>query len=69
MVDHPLVRLARRTAIPPHAPAPPGARYDFGRGAWADLRTGRLLVRSDQDRPRPQTKKMDVETGEDQKGY
>ena len=69
MSNHPLIRLARRTEIPPHATAPPGARYDFVRGAWVDTQTGRLLVRSDQDRPRPQTKKMDVETGEDQKGY
>lgn len=47
---------------------PPGCTYDIETGAWVTSR-GELLVES-QERPRPpQSKKSDVETGEDQKGY
>lgn len=69
MLDHPLIRLARRTPIPTAPPVPPHARYDPVRGAWADATTGELFVRSPEPRPRPHTKKEDVERGEDQKGY
>ena len=69
MLDHPLIRLARRTQIPAAPPVPPDAIYDAVRGAWAVPRTGELLVRSPEPRPGPQTKKADVERGEDQKGY
>ena len=69
MLNHPLIRLARRTPIPPGAPVPPDANYDPVRGAWADPKTGQLLVRSPEPRPQPTTKKADVERGEDQKGY
>jgi hypothetical protein len=44
---------------------PPGAHYDFADGVWVGA-SGEILAldpRTDQ-----QTKKMDVETGEDQKG-
>ena len=69
MSKHPLIRRARRTPIPSHPPTPKDAEYDPARGAWADARTGALLVQNQEHRPRPQTKKEDVETGEDQKGY
>ena len=69
MLHHPLIRLARRTAIPSGVPVPPDANYDPVRGAWADSKTGKLLVRSPEPRPGPTTKKADVERGEDQKGY
>jgi hypothetical protein len=46
---------------------PEGCHYDFEIGAWVVSDTGRLLVESP-ERPKPQTKKHDIETGEDQKG-
>jgi hypothetical protein len=49
--------------------APPGCDYDLCKGAWVVTESGILLVDSPvQVRP-PQTKKADIETGEDQKGY
>lgn len=69
MLNHPLIQLARRTPVPSQAPVPAGAHYDPVRGAWADPKTGELLVRSPGPRPRPTTKKEDVERGEDQKGF
>lgn len=48
---------------------PAGCDYDLRAGAWVVKKSGILLVASP-DRPRPpQSKKNDVETGEDQKGY
>jgi len=48
--------------------APSGCEYDIRAGAWLVRESGGFLVHSVQY-PRPQTKKADVETGEDQKGY
>jgi hypothetical protein len=49
--------------------APPGCTYDPAVGAWVLDGTSELVVSSpDRIRP-PQTKKNDVETGEDQKGH
>ena len=49
--------------------APPSCDYDIRIGAWIVKESGDLLVASF-EHPRPlQTKKADVETGEDQKGY
>ena len=48
---------------------PPGCTYDTVVGAWVLNGTCDLVVTSpDRIRP-PQTKKCDVETGEDQKGH
>lgn len=48
---------------------PEGCFYDSARGAWIFAQTGEFLVKSlDADRPRPTTKKHDLETGEDLKG-
>ncbi|MDE2730685.1 MAG: hypothetical protein OXM02_00700 [Bacteroidota bacterium] len=47
---------------------PPNCDYDLLVGAWIYRPTGRLLVESAEIQP-PRTKKADVETGEDQKGY
>lgn len=70
MLDHhPLIRRARRTAVPSESPVPSDASYDTVRGAWADARTGELIVRSPGTRPQPQTKKEDIERAEDQKGF
>jgi hypothetical protein len=48
--------------------SPSGCEYDLSKGAWVLKHSGVLLVESP-ERPRPQTKKADIETGEDQKGY
>lgn len=43
-------------------------RYDSSIGAWVDPGSGELLVHSQSNnRPKPMTKKSDMETGEDQK--
>lgn len=47
---------------------PAGCDYDTLAGAWVDRKTGKLLVEMGDLKP-PRTKKADVETGEDQKGY
>ncbi len=47
--------------------APEGCVYDPHIGAWLISDTGKLLVETTK-RPKPPTKKADVETGEDQKG-
>lgn len=46
---------------------PNGCIYDFQKGAWIVSKTGVLLVNTPK-RPKPQSKKADIETGEDQKG-
>ena len=48
--------------------APSGCEYDIRTGAWVLKESGGFLVQS-VAHPRPQMKKADVETGEDQKGY
>jgi len=48
---------------------PVGCRYDNSLGAWILTDSNEFLVKSnDPDRPRPTTKKHDLETGEDLKG-
>lgn len=61
---HPLLRTARRTKIDVEICRPAAATYDFAGGVWRDV-DGLLSNRPDQI---PQTKKFDVETGEDAKG-
>lgn len=47
---------------------PQGCRYDNSVGAWLLINNGEFLVKSNfEDRPRPQSKKEDLETGEDLK--
>ena len=47
---------------------PADSDYDLVVGAWVHRPSGGLFVESD-DRKPPRTKKADVETGEDVKGY
>lgn len=48
---------------------PEDSRYDARLGAWLWGPDGDVLVRSaNRDKPRPGTKKFDIETGEDMKG-
>ena len=44
-----------------------GYQYDDRKGFWISSDTGEPLV-SEKNRPKPRTKKHDVETGEDAKG-
>lgn len=46
---------------------PQACRYDLFLGAWVLEDCGSLLAESP-ERPKPMTKKFDIETGEDQKG-
>ena len=65
---HPLLVRAQTYPRPNRDLAPSGCSYDRLKGAWIDCSTGTLAVELSW-RPRPQTKKADVETGgEDQKG-
>lgn len=65
---HILLQLANRYRRPSAPPAPVGCVYDPVVGAWrSGSLTGQLLVEL-ANRPPLQTKKQDVETGEDQKG-
>ncbi len=67
-MNHLLIQRATAKPIPSRPVTPPTARYSVVCGMWIDTRTGEPLVRSEDWEP-PQTKKADVERGEDQKGY
>lgn len=64
------VLLAKARAYPRQAVdlRPADSDYDLLAGAWVHRTSGGLLVESTDPKP-PRTKKADVETGEDQKGY
>lgn len=64
---HILLRFATTYDRPKRSLAPDGCHYDYKVGAWVVSDSGKLLV-SSPERPKPQTKKHDIETGEDQKG-
>jgi hypothetical protein len=64
---HPLLARAQRYQRGPVDLQPPGCSYDALAGAWRDEVTGALAVELP-GRQGPRTKKMDIETGEDQKG-
>ena len=65
--EHLLLELAGVRELGAHDPVPADCDYDFELGAWVVTGTSDLLVERP-DRPRPSTKKKDVETGEDLKG-
>jgi hypothetical protein len=68
-LDHILLEHARTYDPGEVDLEPPGCVYDLRVGAWVARDSGELLVeKPDRSRP-PQSKKGDVETGEDQKGY
>jgi hypothetical protein len=64
---HPLLARAQRYRRGQVDLQPPGCSYDALAGAWRDMATGALAVELP-GRQGPRTKKMDIETGEDQKG-
>jgi hypothetical protein len=66
--SHLLVRRARSLPIPATQVDPlPNSYYDEIVGLWMSTESHLPLI-YDPNRPRPKTKKEDVETGEDQKG-
>ncbi len=72
-MEHYLYRTAVRYRRPKNGRKPPqGWRYDSVVGAWVAIDSPGLpllmMESPDPGRPRPQTKKCDVETGEDEKG-
>ena len=65
--EHLLLAMAKTYPILPLDLTPPGCHYDLAKGAWILDDVGSLLADTP-GRPMPATKKMDNETGEDQKG-
>lgn len=65
--EHLLLAMAKTYPIEPLDLAPQGCEYSLADGAWILDDLGSLLVDTP-GRPRPESKKMDHETGEDQKG-
>ena len=65
--EHLLLAIAKTYSVGPVDLAPEGCVYSFSEGAWVLADLGSLLVDTP-GRPRPESKKMDHETGEDQKG-
>jgi hypothetical protein len=64
---HFLLRTARTYQREATTLAPPGSHYDPVVGAWILTATDQLFVEKSGAQA-PQTKKADIETGEDQKG-
>jgi len=64
---HPLLDRAHRYKRREVDLSPTGCTYDQNAGAWRDDSTGCLAAEMP-GRQGPRTKKMDIETGEDQKG-
>lgn len=48
--------------------APEGCEYNFQIGGWVLIESNQLVVESADPPKPPQSKKADIETGEDQKG-
>lgn len=68
---HPFLRLAHWYNDTPQRRSPEGCTYDIEKGYWWIWEDGTripLVLSSNPARPRPETKKADRETGEDQKG-
>lgn len=66
--QHVLLEKAREYPRQPIDLRPADSDYDLLAGAWVHRLSGELLVETAAPRP-PQTKKHDIETGEDQKSY
>lgn len=64
---HILLETAKSYRIPDQNLAPDDCEYSLSQGAWILQDSGSLLIETT-DRPRPSSKKFDIETGEDQKG-
>ena len=64
---HLLLAIAKSYRVPDQELAPENCEYSLSQGAWV-LQDGGSLLIENPERPRPVTKKFDIETGEDQKG-
>ena len=64
---HLLLATAKSYRIPDQELAPENCEYSLSQGAWVLQADGSLLIENP-ERPRPISKKFDIETGEDQKG-
>ena len=64
---HLLLENAKSYRVSDQDLAPANCDYNLSQGAWVFRDDGSLLVENP-ERPRPVTKKFDIETGEDQKG-
>jgi hypothetical protein len=65
--EHLLLAMAKTYPVGSGDLAPQGCAYSLTEGAWVLEDLGTLLVDTP-GRPRPESKKADHETGEDQKG-
>ena len=63
---HLLLTMAKTYPVSTGDLAPQECQYDLFQGAWVLNGIGSWLIESP-NRPRPMTKKKDIETGEDQK--
>lgn len=66
--SHLLLKYAKTYKRHEGSLSPEGCEYDFQIGAWVLKNSGELLVESADPPKPPQSKKADIETGEDQKG-
>ena len=67
MNKHILIEKANRYSKPSETPMPENHTFEKQRGYWTSNKTGAAMMSSNDPR-KPQSKKADVETGEDQKG-
>ena len=67
MKQHILLEKAHCYLAPAEIPMPINCTFAEKSGYWINNATGEIMMLSN-DPHRPQTKKMDRETGEDQKG-
>lgn len=64
--DHILLKYATTYDIPNISLSPKGCHYDNAIGAWVVDKTGEIYIQTPGG-PKSETKKCDIETGEDQK--
>lgn len=67
MKEHILLDKAKRYKVDEILPTPKDCTFLFNSGYWANKTTGEPMMHGDNPR-KPQSKKYDIETGEDQKG-
>mgnify|MGYP000864094681 CR=1 FL=1 len=67
MINHPLVKYAKRYPAPTTTPIPDSCRYEMNSGYWV-MQGNDLPMMTSDSANMPATKKADRETGEDMKG-
>ena len=67
MKQHILLELANCYSEPQQIIVPENCVFSHKSGYWKNISTGEIMMLSDNP-CKPQTKKEDIETGEDQKG-